>query len=268
MTTILQLSDTHIAPKGTLVSGRVDTKASLERLVARIGALLPQIEPVDAVLVSGDISDKGSAESYVHFREIIAPLDLPVFVIPGNHDRREPMRQAFAADGYLPQSGKLDWQRRVGSVHLIGLDTLVEGQGGGAFDGGSLKFLKSALDAAGDAPVLLALHHQPYVSGIAFMDKIGLEGASELASLLSGYQNEIRVVCGHIHSTMISSIGSKVVISAPSPCTGFAFDLRPDAPVGFLAQEDGFLLHRWRDGFLSVRIPTDPGAGPYSFRPE
>ncbi len=268
MTTILQLSDTHIAPKGTLVSDRVDTQAALKRLVARIEELLPQVEPVDAVLVSGDISDKGSSESYVHFRELIAPLDLPVFVIPGNHDLREPMRQAFAADGYLPQTGKLNWHRRVGSVHLIGLDTLVEGQGGGALDVGSFEFLKSALGAAGDAPVLLALHHQPYASGIAFMDKIGLDGAEEMARLLRDCQNEIRVVCGHIHSTMISSIGSKVVISAPSPCTGFAFDLRPDAPVGFMAQEDGFLLHRWQDGFLSVRIPADPGAGPYSFRPE
>jgi len=268
MTTILQLSDTHIAPKDRLVSGRVDTQAALERLVARIKGLLPQVGPVDAMLVSGDISDKGSAESYEHFRELIAPLKLPVYVIPGNHDLRDPMRQAFAADGYLPPFGNLNWHRKVGSVHLIGLDTLVEGQGGGALDAVAFEFLKTALDAAGDEPVLLALHHQPYVSGIAFMDKIGLDGAAELASLLDSYQNEIRVVCGHIHSTMVSSIGSKVVISSPSPCTSFAFDLRQGAPVGFFAQEDGFLLHRWHDSFLSVRIAAEPGAGPYAFQPK
>jgi len=36
-------------------------------------------------------------------RALLAPLAVPVFVIPGNHDTREGMREAFGRDGYLPR---------------------------------------------------------------------------------------------------------------------------------------------------------------------
>lgn len=265
MTTILQVSDTHIVPAGQLVSDRLDTAASLERLVSRITAIKPAIGPVDAILLSGDLSDDGSAESYARLKTILAPLGLPLFVIPGNHDLRDPMRAAFASDGYLPQSGRLNWSARVGDIDLIGLDTLVEGQGGGVIDAATLDFLEAALRAGGERPVLLSLHHPPFTTGIGFMDRIGLEGGAELECVLSRYEKDIRIVCGHIHCTMISTIGSKVALSAPSPCSSFAFDRRADAPVGFYQQEDGFMLHHWRDGFQSVRISAEAGEGPFPF---
>ena len=54
MTTILQISDTHIIPKGSLVSNVLDTSASLKKLVIRINKIRPQIENIDCVLVSGE----------------------------------------------------------------------------------------------------------------------------------------------------------------------------------------------------------------------
>lgn len=265
MTRLLQISDTHIAAQGGLVSGRLDTAASLERLVARIDQIRPQIDPLEAILVSGDLSEDGSAESYERFQAIMAPLRLPLFVIPGNHDLRAPLRAAFAPDGYLPQSGKLNWHRSVGAVDLIGLDTLVEGQGGGTLDAATLDFLRAALRAADTRPVLLALHHPPFASGIGFMDAIGLAGIDALTPILHAHRGEIRVVCGHIHSTMLMSVGGAMALSAPSPCSSFAFDTRPDAPAGFMDAEDGFLLHLWRNGFQSVRISMTDGNGPFPF---
>ncbi|WP_299843485.1 metallophosphoesterase [uncultured Roseovarius sp.] len=265
MTTVLQVSDTHIVAPGQMVAGRLDTAASLQKLVTRIGDMLPQIGPVDAVLVSGDLSDDGSRESYAHFRALLAPLDLPLFVIPGNHDCRAHLREAFADDGYLPQTGRLNWHRQVGEVDLIGLDTLVEGQGGGVLEDETLEFLQDALAKVGQRPVLLALHHPPFDCGIWFMDAIGLSGSDALTDLLQASQAEIRILCGHIHSMMVMSVGRAVAISSPSPCSSFAFDLRADAPKGFLTQEDGFLVHQWQQGFRSVRIPLEGGAGPFQF---
>ena len=82
MTTILQISDTHIVPEGALVSGRLDTADALARLVDRINSIRDQIGPIDALLVSGDLSDDGSAESYARFKTLIAPLDLPILCHP------------------------------------------------------------------------------------------------------------------------------------------------------------------------------------------
>jgi Icc protein len=265
MTTILQISDTHIVGSGKLVSGRLETEVPFRRLVQRIGDIRDQIGTVDAVLVSGDLSDDGSVESYRTFREILAPLELPVYVIPGNHDAREPMRAAFLNDGYLPDTGKLNWHRQIGDVHVIGLDSLVEGQGGGRLDWPTLEFLGDTLDAIENGPVLLAMHHPPFKTGIGFMDSIGMGNTAELIEVLSGFDNELRIACGHIHCMMAVGIGRHIAIAAPSPCSSFNLDTREDAPVGFMILDDGCLLHRWEDGFQTVRIGPQAGAGPFPF---
>tara|TARA_R110002072_G_scaffold1114_3_gene9305 strand:+ start:446 stop:1237 length:792 start_codon:yes stop_codon:yes gene_type:complete len=263
MTAILQISDTHIVPEGALVSGRLETAEALARLITRINTVRDQIGPIDAVLVSGDLSDDGSAESYDRFKELLAPLDLPLLVIPGNHDAREPMRAAFADQ--LPLNGPLDWVKQVGDLTMIGLDTLVEGAGNGTLLPQSLSFLKEALAKAKDAPILLALHHPPFPSGIEFMDTIGLTNCDSLSTVISGHKGPLRIVCGHIHSMMVSDFAGHIAISAPSPCSTVALDLRADAPVGFMTLEDGCLLHRWDAGFQTIRIGPVAGTGPFPF---
>lgn len=263
MTTILQISDTHIVPKGALVSGRLDTSDALARLIDRINGIRDQIGPIDALLVSGDLSDDGSAESYVQFKRLISALNLPTYVIPGNHDTRGPMRAAFSDE--LPKSGPLNWAHRIGAIDLIGLDTLVEGQKQGALSSDSLSFLQEALSRLDGAPVLLALHHPPFLCGIKFMDDIGLTNAQALHSVLADYRGVIRIVCGHIHNMMVSDVTGHIAISAPSPNSTFAYDRRSDAQVGFMTQEDGCLLHRWDAGFQSIRIGPMAGSGPFPF---
>jgi 3',5'-cyclic AMP phosphodiesterase CpdA len=232
-------------------------------LVAQINGIREQIGKIDALLVTGDLSDDGTAASYDRFKLLIAPLGLPTFVIAGNHDAREPMRAAFAED--LPASGHLDWNHRVADIHLIGLDTLVEGQGAGALSSDSLSFLQSALSHAGGAPVLLALHHPPFASGIRFMDEIGLTNRHALRDIIADYKGSLRMVCGHIHNMMVTDVAGHIALSAPSPCSTFAYDRRTDAPIGFHTLEGGCLLHRWNGGFQSIRIGPVAGSGPFPF---
>jgi hypothetical protein len=53
-------------------------------------------------------------------------LSMPVFVIPGNHDAREPLRAAFRADGYLSADGHLHYAVEDYPLRLVALDTLVD----------------------------------------------------------------------------------------------------------------------------------------------
>ncbi|MEB8385858.1 phosphodiesterase [Rhodobacteraceae bacterium KMM 6894] len=265
MTCVLQISDPHIVADGALVSGRLETAAPLERLVMRLQDILPRIGPVDALLISGDVSDDGTPASYARFARIIAPLDLPTYVIPGNHDARDAMRDAFTDDGYLPATGRLNWHLPLGNVHLIGLDTLIEGAGGGTLDAATLAFLGNTLAALNGAPVLLALHHPPFATGIHFMDAIGLDNADALQDILRGYRGEVRVVCGHIHSMMTVALPPHIALSSPAPCSHFAYDRRAAAPVGYHEHAGGCLLHRWDGRFSTVHIPADPGPGPFPF---
>lgn len=263
MTAILHISDTHIVPEGALVSGRLKTAEALTRLVNRITTIRDQIGPLDALLISGDLSDDGSAESYSRFKALLSPLDLPLLVIPGNHDAREPMRAAFADQ--LPVSRALNWVKQVGDIRVIGLDTLVEGSGQGTLSEQSLSFLKAALATAKDTPILLALHHPPFACGIDFMDRIGLTNRDAFRDAVSDHAGPLRIVCGHIHNMMVMDLAGHIAISAPSPCSTFGYDQRADAPAGFTTLEDGCLLHFWKTGFQTIRIGSVAGPGPFPF---
>ena len=266
MTSILQISDTHLAADGVLVSGVLKTDASFKKLLARLADAQEQWGKTDAVIVTGDISDDGSEESYSRFKALVAPLNLPVFVIPGNHDKREQMRSAFSHEGYLPGTGMLNWHRKIGGVNVIGLDTLVEGHSHGELSLETLEFLEQQLDVVQQRPLIVALHHPPFRTGIAFMDAIGLRNTDAFVTLLQRAQcQEIRVLCGHIHSMTVASIAGHIVVSSPSPCSGFELDVRDDATVGFYDCEDGCLLHRWSNGFQTVRIGPITGTGPHPF---
>ena len=268
MPRILHVTDTPLVAPPALVAGILDTAEALRRHVAGIAASLPLIGPVDALLVTGDLSDDGSPESYRLFRELIAPLGLPLLAIPGNHDLREPMRAAFADLGLFPAAGRLNFVREIAGVRIVGIDTLVEGSGGGVVDEATIAFLGEALATTG--PVLLAMHHPPFVSGIRFMDGIGLAETDGLKAAIERSPAEIRILCGHLHLAATGSLGRVPAIIGPSPCSSFRFDLRPDAPVGFFTGGGGFMVHDWMvhdlsGGFRSVHVPPAIGDGPFPF---
>lgn len=261
MPRILQITDTHLVAPPGLVAGVLDTQAALERAVADIAASLPKIGPVDALLITGDLSDDGSAESYALLRAKLEPLGLPLLAIPGNHDAREKMRASFA--GLFAPSGRLNWQKDIGGLRVVGLDTLVEGSGGGVIDQETADFLNAAL--AFDGPVLLAMHHPPFASGVRFMDAIGLSGVGLFAECLKRSPAEIRIVCGHVHMMAAGSIGAVTAITCPSVCSNFDPDFRPDAPVGFFPGGGGFMVHDWSGAFRSTLVPATHSSAPVPF---
>src|SRR5271156_213935 len=101
---VIQLSDPHILAPGELLYRRFDTAEFLARAVAEINGLDPL---PDVAVVTGDLVDHGEPPEYEHLRALLAPLAMPVFVIPGNHDAREPLRDAFRTDGYFSDDGDL-----------------------------------------------------------------------------------------------------------------------------------------------------------------
>ena len=100
-------------------------------------------------------------------------LPAPYFLIPGNHDRRDPLRQCFEDKATIPPSGKINWVHDLADLRLIGLDTLIEGQGGGGPEMTPISnfYGSGNQHAANTRPILLAMHHPPFASGMVFMDQ-------------------------------------------------------------------------------------------------
>ena len=90
---IAHISDFHVfadAPETALV--RTDAADAARKVVADIAAHQPVF---DAVIFTGDLVDGGSTADYALMKDILAPLHMPIFVVPGNHDKRDSMRAAF-----------------------------------------------------------------------------------------------------------------------------------------------------------------------------
>ena len=146
-TVIAQISDLHIKANGRLSYRQVDTHTALLQVIDTLNALRPR---PDVVVVTGDLVDFGRPEEYQTLRAALQRLQLPVYLMAGNHDDREALRAAFPDHPYLQSGPTLNWQLRVGGVRLLALDSSVPQQPWGELDAQQLEWLDHALSAAAD----------------------------------------------------------------------------------------------------------------------
>lgn len=264
-TLLLQLSDMHIREPGRLAYGRLDTAPFLTQAVDTI-LRLPQ-RP-DAVVLTGDLTDFGRAAEYAHLRSLLAPLTMPLYLMPGNHDDREQLRQSFPEHAYLGNRGFVQFSVAVGGLQLIAIDTVVAGASHGSLCQDRLQWLANALDLHRERPVVIAMHHPPFATLIGHMDDIGLQqGGAELEALVALHPNVERVVCGHLHRSIQVRFGGTIALTVPSPAHQVCLDLAPDAPSAWTLEPPGFALHALgKSGQLvSHLVASGHHAGPYPF---
>ena len=260
---VAHITDTHITTPGNLFYGIVDTAVCLERAVAALNCLDP---PPDLTVITGDLVDGGTPDEYAHLRSLLRPLRMPVFVIPGNHDAREPMREAFASDGYLPRQDFLHYVIEDHALRIVALDTLVPGKVGGALCEKRLHWLDRTLAAAPDKPTLVLMHHPPFVTGVDQMDKHGFDGRAALAEIVLRHPQIERILCGHLHRAIESRFAGAIVGTAPSTAHQLVLDLRPGASLSFAMEPPCYQLHHWREGASVVTHTAAIGDWPpYSF---
>lgn len=268
VTKIIQLSDTHIVDEGMLAYDVVDTAAHLEKAVAYIVDLLPKIAPIDAIIVTGDLTDHGTEAAYQRFQQILAPLNLPIFVIPGNHDRRDTLRTTLSQHDYLPKDGPLNFHCKIGELDVLALDSLYEGKSHGHLAPETLSWLADELDRFKDTPVLVALHHPPFDCGIVHMDEIKLQNSDAFVSTIAEHSAPHMVICGHVHRFICRYEKPSPMLIAPSPAHIVALDHRRDGPSEFLMEPGGLLLHSFdseTSAFTSEYVPIGPFEGPFPF---
>jgi 3',5'-cyclic AMP phosphodiesterase CpdA len=264
---IAQLSDLHVQPQGVLAYGVVDTNPFVTRAFEHVAALDPR---PDIVILSGDLTDGGSNAEYDILAEMIRRhLRMPVYLIPGNHDRREGIKARL---GHLPgvsSDPKFvhytidDWP-----VRLVMLDSIVPQRGHGELCAERLDFLDRALAARPDQPTLVVLHHPPFLTGIAHMDAVSLREPQAFEAVIRRHPQVERVLCGHAHRPIVMRFGGSLAQVSPSVAHQVTLDLRPDGPATFNFEPPAYLLHHWRPEGRLVTHQAYVGdfKGPYPFR--
>jgi 3',5'-cyclic-AMP phosphodiesterase len=214
------------------------------------------VRPVpDAVLVSGDLAEHAADAEYEQVLELLAPLEAPIFVLPGNHDAREALRRHFAVPGAGGEP--VQYSADLGALRLVVVDTTRPGENPGALDEERLQWLDDELAAAPGVPTVLAMHHPPLVTGIPPLDEIGLpaEDRRALGAVVGRHPQVRRIVAGHMHRPVAAELAGRTVLAVPSTYMQARFDLHSQE-LQLAPDPAAFALHVLRDGEVISHIQT------------
>ena len=224
---IAQISDTHIEAKSSAGPAGADRALNLRQCVADINR-----QDVDVVVHTGDCVHRGDPGAYAHLREILDDLCAPLFIVPGNRDRRGELSNAFEHLASLAPPGDfLHYAIDAFPMRLIALDSVVNGERKGVFCERRRRWLDETLGDEPDRPTILFIHHPPfdisphYVGGYRHPNE-----AAELEALVARHPQVVRLLCGHVHCFHRETWGGTVATAMPS----VAVDLRKgvDSAIG------------------------------------
>lgn len=217
--------------------------ATLPALVAALARAQAHDWPPDALLVTGDIVQDDPA-GYPHFRRLFGALGLPVLCIPGNHDEPQAMRRELSQAPFVV-GGHVD----LGRWRIVLLDSCLPGSASGRLSREALSGLESALGSAGKRHCMVCLHHHPVPMASRWLDRVGLDNASEFLAAIDRHPNVRAVVWGHVHQNYDALRKGVLLLATPSTCAqflpnsdDFAVDPRPPAYRTLELRPDGSLL--------------------------
>lgn len=209
MMRLIQISDCHLhADPGARARAGFPLR-QLEAVVAAVNGERP-----DMVLVTGDISNDETADSYQLAARTLNRLAAPWFWLPGNHDDA----------ALMAETRELLEELDCGAWRILMLDTTVSGQPHGELGAERLEALSARLEED-DRPTLLAMHHPPLPVGSAWIDALGLKDREAFWQALSAYGQVRAILCGHIHQAFAShqrlAEGEVAVFGCPSTTDQF-----------------------------------------------
>ncbi|SNQ48246.1 conserved hypothetical protein [Frankia canadensis] len=276
--TLIQVSDTHLVPRGQLVHDRIDTFALLETVAAAVAA---SSGPVAGILLTGDLANDGAPEAYHRLRSVIEPLaerlGAPVVYAMGNHDERAPFRAELlggapcasapgastgtgsgagspAASTGLPED-PCDLVHDINGLRIVVLDSTTPGRHDGWLTDAQLGWLAEVLDTPAPRGTLLVVHHPPLPSPVPTAHLLRLASAQRLAKVIDG--SDVRMVLsGHSHHAGAGSIAGIPVWICPA--LAYQVDGLPPAGRHRGLTTGGFSRIDLIDGqFVATAVPLE-----------
>lgn len=212
---LVQITDTHLCSEqgGTLLD--MDTDRSLQLVIDRVQQ---ERGAPDALLLTGDLSDRGSLHAYQRLIHYLDKIPSPDFWLPGNHDDRREMLTAVEG------STRLCGEVQAGPWQIVLLNSQIPGEVGGRLGASELQRLRDCLARAQseDRYVLVCMHHQPVAIGSAWIDQQMVEDADAFWNLVEDYSAVRGVLWGHVHQEIDEQRGGIRLMASPSSCVQFA----------------------------------------------
>ena len=235
-----QISDIHIGEDDNLVQG-IDVRANFMTVLKS-----KSMSDLDLLVLSGDLANEdGEAGAYKFIADTLKDYEVPVCVIPGNHDRLEVMQNYFGLDGKV-RGGKCFYRHDVCGRTVFLIDSAC-----GTVSKEQLVWLKEEA-AKVDDEVLLFMHHPPCLCNHRFMDlKYSLKNIDEVQETLSSIKNLRHIFTGHYHFDFHLQIGEQEVHVAPST----QMQIDPQAPIfNLMSLAPGWQVIEWGENFVETGV--------------
>ncbi len=262
---LVQLTDLHVRPKGLPAYRVAETNMLTERALRAVRNL--QVTP-DAIVISGDLTDNGLPAEYEVLAEMLKRLvSVPVYVIPGNHDRRGELKSGLAAlPGVNDDAEFVHYTVEDLPFRLVMLDTVVPGGSHGLLCPARLDWLERQLAAKPHKPTVIVMHHPPFVCGIRHMDGINLRNADAFVAVVARHRQVQRILCGHHHRPINAAVAHTIASIAPSVAHQVEFDLSDD-PGSWNLEPPAFQVHIdvGAGSLVSHTVYVENYPGPFPF---
>jgi 3',5'-cyclic AMP phosphodiesterase CpdA len=211
---LIHISDIHINPD--LILG-FDPIRNFEACLAHVAEFHAD---ADRVVITGDLTHYGKADSYQQLKAILDASPLKGRLAPrlliGNHDNREVFASIF---GYAErdENGFVQWVEDTDAGLFVYLDTAEPGTHAGHYDAKRQAWLNHVLEQAevSGKPVWLFMHHNPLPVHVANADAIGVVQEADFHAILRRHRQTIRhIFFGHCHFTLSGQVCG-IPFSAP-----------------------------------------------------
>ncbi|MFM2481416.1 phosphodiesterase [Celerinatantimonas sp. YJH-8] len=213
MMRLAHLSDMHFCAAGEKLFDSLDVNAQNADIIHQLNQL---DDPVDAIIITGDVVNDGHPEQYRQAAKILQYANCPVYLINGNHDERDAFCEAFRLLCPLIEVGRpIRYTLEYGGHQLLLVDSTIPGETHGAIDDELANWIEQHLKAS-ELPTVLFMHHPPLSMNNAHMDPLRCINGSRLLALADRYPQFRGIYCGHNHRFSVSQYRQLVVVVAPA----------------------------------------------------
>jgi 3',5'-cyclic AMP phosphodiesterase CpdA len=204
------ISDTHIG------QDRDDGGARARERTERVLRCLEELPgDLDAVILTGDVTDHGTPEEYAEAAKLLDGSRHAPLHCPGNHDSRGPYRAALLGADPADTSPVNRLVVLPGATFAM-CDSSIPGRGDGYLDDGTLAWLDNALAGAPhDRPAFVCFHHPPVPLHGQYVDPIRQFGEQRLAAVVERHAHVSALLCGHSHTPAVTTFASRPLVAAP-----------------------------------------------------
>lgn len=218
------ISDLHLCQEpGKTVAIPSDVYTIVKGVAGQLGNISSLL---DFIVVSGDLTEDADPRSFAEFEEIFSPLNLPVYVVPGNHDGPSLFFDYKSTSSFFQLSDISGRVQDLGGIRLLGINSAIDSCMTGGLSDNDFALLETELRSDADSQLVIVMHHPPFEPGLKDFNNISVvDGSDRLAQLLQAVEVPPIILCGHVHRPYFSRWNGANCFIGGSPAVRFGSDL-------------------------------------------